>query len=245
MKSGRPLLSSGWSVFGAFAVPPIRALIASSRRPRPYAPCFRLKQVMRLNVTNTRHKGKRRRFWESRASHFDRSHLNTRVNSFAEVHMAEKALTEMAKQDVSREKHLWPSIGRLVRENQEEARRGSKPASPTGFQMGRTQNEAGVVWTTAIFMAIFHLGAIAALFFFSLDQPDCSGSALYSRCRLRYRHGLSSPSGAPRLPGAKGRRILSDSLRHFGPGRRPNRLGGDASYPSSAQRPPWRSAHST
>ena len=33
--------------------------------------------------------------------------------------------------------------------------------------MGRSQNESGVVWVTAIFMAIFHLGAIGALFFFS------------------------------------------------------------------------------
>src|SRR5579863_2761922 len=121
---------------------------------------------MRLDVTNTPQE-QTMSLLGSRASHLDRSHLNTQVNSFAEVHMAEKALTEMAKQDVSREKHLWPSIARLVRENQEDARRGSKPTSPTGFQMGRTQNEAGVVWTTAIFMAIFHLGAIAALFFFS------------------------------------------------------------------------------
>ncbi|HEY0309132.1 MAG TPA: fatty acid desaturase [Acidobacteriaceae bacterium] len=33
--------------------------------------------------------------------------------------------------------------------------------------MGRAQNESGIIWITAIFMAIFHLGAIAALFFFS------------------------------------------------------------------------------
>src|ERR1035438_5552395 len=81
--------------------------------------------------------------------------------------MSEKALTEKAKQDAPRDKHLWPSIDRFVRENPEDVRQGSKPASPTGFQMGRTENESGVVWTTAIFMTIFHLGAIAALFFFS------------------------------------------------------------------------------
>jgi stearoyl-CoA desaturase (delta-9 desaturase) len=33
--------------------------------------------------------------------------------------------------------------------------------------MGRADCETGIIWTTAIFMAIFHLGAIAALFFFS------------------------------------------------------------------------------
>lgn len=35
------------------------------------------------------------------------------------------------------------------------------------FQMGRGQNESGLVWITTIFMCIFHLGAVAALFFFS------------------------------------------------------------------------------
>ena len=79
--------------------------------------------------------------------------------------MAEKALTEKAKQDTSSDKHLWPCIDRLVRENPENVRQDSRPT--TGFQMGRTQNESGVVWTTAIFMAIFHLGAIAPLFFFN------------------------------------------------------------------------------
>lgn len=34
-------------------------------------------------------------------------------------------------------------------------------------QMGRQQTESGVIWTTTIFMIIFHLGAIAAFFFFS------------------------------------------------------------------------------
>jgi hypothetical protein len=33
--------------------------------------------------------------------------------------------------------------------------------------MGRAQDESGIVWITAIFMVIFHAGAIAALFFFS------------------------------------------------------------------------------
>ena len=34
-------------------------------------------------------------------------------------------------------------------------------------RMGRAQNESGLVWITTIFMVIFHIGAIAALFFFS------------------------------------------------------------------------------
>ena len=54
--------------------------------------------------------------------------------------MAEKALSEKAKQDASRDKHLWPSIDRLVHENSEDVRQGRKPASPPGFQMGRAQS---------------------------------------------------------------------------------------------------------
>jgi len=81
--------------------------------------------------------------------------------------MPEKALTEKAKQDAGESEHLWPSIDRFVREVQEDIRQGSQPVSPNGFQMGRAQSESGVVWITAIFMAIFHLGTIAALFFFT------------------------------------------------------------------------------
>jgi len=38
---------------------------------------------------------------------------------------------------------------------------------PVDVRMGRAQNESGIIWITTIFMAIFHIGAIAALFFFS------------------------------------------------------------------------------
>ena len=45
---------------------------------------------------------------------------------------------------------------------------GGKPASARAdLRMGRADNESGIIWVTTIFMAIFHLGAIAALFFFS------------------------------------------------------------------------------
>ncbi|MHB1858176.1 MAG: hypothetical protein ACYCPM_12165, partial [Acidobacteriaceae bacterium] len=33
--------------------------------------------------------------------------------------------------------------------------------------LGRATQDNGVTWTTAIFLAIFHVGAIASLFFFS------------------------------------------------------------------------------
>ena len=44
---------------------------------------------------------------------------------------------------------------------------GAQPAVHAEVRMGRAQTESGLVWITTIFMVIFHLGAIAALFFFS------------------------------------------------------------------------------
>ena len=41
------------------------------------------------------------------------------------------------------------------------------PSARSEVRMGRAQTESGVIWITTIFMVIFHLGAIAALFFFS------------------------------------------------------------------------------
>jgi hypothetical protein len=42
--------------------------------------------------------------------------------------MPERALTETARQDAPQDKHLWASIDRLVRENPEDVRQGSRPA---------------------------------------------------------------------------------------------------------------------
>jgi stearoyl-CoA desaturase (delta-9 desaturase) len=44
---------------------------------------------------------------------------------------------------------------------------GAQPAVHAEVRMGRAQTESGLVWITTIFMVIFHLGALAALFFFS------------------------------------------------------------------------------
>jgi stearoyl-CoA desaturase (delta-9 desaturase) len=41
------------------------------------------------------------------------------------------------------------------------------PSARNEVRMGRAQTESGLVWITTVFMVIFHLGAIAALFFFS------------------------------------------------------------------------------
>ena len=78
--------------------------------------------------------------------------------------MQEKIFTRKAGKVAPHDKHLSPSIGGI---DPEKVRERSKQAPPIIVQMGRTQNESGVIWITAIFMAIFHLGAIAALFFFS------------------------------------------------------------------------------
>jgi len=59
--------------------------------------------------------------------------------------MPEKTLTEKATHDATEDKHLWPAFDMLARENPRDVRPGSNPASPTGFQMGGTQNESGRV----------------------------------------------------------------------------------------------------
>ncbi|MHB2008190.1 MAG: acyl-CoA desaturase, partial [Acidobacteriaceae bacterium] len=40
----------------------------------------------------------------------------------------------------------------------------TKPSLPV---LGRATQDNGVTWTTAVFLTLFHIGAIAALFFFS------------------------------------------------------------------------------
>jgi stearoyl-CoA desaturase (delta-9 desaturase) len=89
---------------------------------------------------------------------------NPQVKSSQEVEMPERALTD---QGARPDEFPLLSINTRVPENPEVAVPQISKEIPTIFQMGRTQNESGVVWITAIFMAIFHLGAIAALFFFS------------------------------------------------------------------------------
>ena len=85
--------------------------------------------------------------------------------------MAQKALPEKTMQDAPEGGHLWPSIDRLVRNGVEGAPADRKAAPAPGaraeVRMGRAVNESGLVWITTVFMAIFHLGTIAALFFFS------------------------------------------------------------------------------
>ena len=85
--------------------------------------------------------------------------------------MARKAITEKTVRDEPEGAHLWPSIDRLVRNDREAMEPGRAPVPGPGIRgevrMGRAQNESGLVWVTTVFMVIFHIGTIAALFFFS------------------------------------------------------------------------------
>lgn len=81
--------------------------------------------------------------------------------------MPEKALSEDVSKNENNVELLSPSIDRLARENRKEVRQPGKVRTWIEVKMGRGQTESGVVWITTIFMILFHLGAIAALFFFS------------------------------------------------------------------------------
>ncbi len=63
------------------------------------------------------------------------------------------------------------NIDMPAHEDQQSDRHAGSPPLKTsggaGVLMGRAQNETGLIWITFIFMVIFHIGAIAALFFFS------------------------------------------------------------------------------
>jgi stearoyl-CoA desaturase (delta-9 desaturase) len=78
-----------------------------------------------------------------------------------------KALAEVATQDPHQDNAISRSVNSSLPEVPEGAGQEIMTPARVGFQMGRAQNESGVIWITTIFMVIFHLGAIAALFFFS------------------------------------------------------------------------------
>jgi len=79
----------------------------------------------------------------------------------------EKALSEDVRQDEHTYRLQLPFVDRFTNENPEDVRQPGKTRTWTEVRMGRSQTETGVIWITTIFMVIFHLGAIAALFFFS------------------------------------------------------------------------------
>ena len=70
-----------------------------------------------------------------------------------------------------------------------------------------------IVWVTSFFMFAFHIGAIAALFFFNWKAfLDFDGSKVDCR-RRRYRNGLSPPPDASRFQDAKVDGICVDHAR--------------------------------
>ena len=61
------------------------------------------------------------------------------------------------------------------------------------------KNDGEMNWVTAIFMGLFHVGAIAALFFFSWKAFAVAAVLWWIADQPGHRHGLSSPAHASRL----------------------------------------------
>ena len=98
-----------------------------------------------------------------------------------------------------------------------------------------------VNWVTAIFMGLFHVGAIAALFFFTW-KAFCVDVPVVGFGQPGHRHGLPPPAHASRLQDSQVGGVLPDRLRHAGARRRTDFLGGDAPHPSPVFRSGRRSA---
>ncbi len=75
----------------------------------------------------------------------------------------------------------------------------------------------GTNWHTTIFIAVFHVGAVAALFMFSW-QVLVVAIVLW-RITASLRHGFSQTPDASWLQNAKDSRIFSDRLRRTRAGR--------------------------
>ena len=79
--------------------------------------------------------------------------------------MPEKAFTSYVPQEVVNGKS--PSTFQTAASGFVCAPTEDVRTAPTDVRMGRLHDESGLIWITTIFMVIFHVGAIAALFFFS------------------------------------------------------------------------------
>src|SRR3989441_11747292 len=89
-------------------------------------------------------------------------------------------------------------------------------------------------WVTATFMALFHVGAVVALFFFHLEGAARFHVPLVGFGKSGHRYGLSPVAYTSRIQNAQVGGILSDRVRNSGAGRRTNFLGGHTPHPSSA-----------
>ena len=97
-------------------------------------------------------------------------------------------------------------------------------------------------WITFTAFAVFHIGAIAAFFFFSWTAFLDRLCAELGRAELGNRNGLSSPAHASWLQMLESVRVLHRDLRNSFPGRRTDFLGRYSPHPSSDVRQAWRSA---
>ena len=69
----------------------------------------------------------------------------------------------------------------------------------------------GINWTTAIFMGILHIGAVASCY---LAGTRCRDRALVDFRQPRRRHGFSQTLNSSQLQDTKISGILSNLLRH-------------------------------
>src|SRR5437660_9782728 len=76
-------------------------------------------------------------------------------------------------------------------------------------------NHNQVNWTSAFFMAAFHIGAIAALFFFTWKALFVAAFFVVGVGKLGDRNGLSPPAHAPGVQDSEMGGILSDGMRNF------------------------------
>ncbi len=99
-----------------------------------------------------------------------------------------------------------------------------------------------VVWVTSFFMVAFHIGAIAALFFFTWKGFFVAMFLWWVAGGARYRDGIPPPPHSSRLQDAQVGRICPHHLRHTRPRRRPHLLRRHPSHASPEHRQRRRSA---
>ena len=92
-------------------------------------------------------------------------------------------------------------------------------------------------------MSAFHVGAVAALFYFSWTAVALTAFFYWVSIGLGHRHGLSPAAHAPVVQGAEAAGILLRHLRHADARGRTDLLGRHAPHPPPALRHRQRPAH--
>ena len=96
------------------------------------------------------------------------------------------------------------------------------------LRMGREHQQGQVNWITTIFMGLFHVGAIAALFFFSWKEFGRRRHYVFPGHQRRHRYGLPPPLNSSRLQDSKVDGVLPYGMRHHGARGWPDLLGSHA-----------------